>query len=86
MRAAAGTRNQITAMSSATIGSQSPHRTYPVVAVDVRIGSRRMPGWNSPVRAITRPWVSTNAETPDTAASTIHRPVSTARIRLIWRC
>ena len=79
-------RNKITTKTIARIGNQSPQRTNPVVAVELRICARRMPGWNNPVRVSTCPCVSMNAETPETAASTTHLPVSTARIRLICRC
>ena len=67
-------------------GTQSPTRRYHVCAVEVQIRLRRIAVSNSSVRAVTRPDGSTNADTPETAASTTHRPVSTARIRLICRC
>ena len=47
---------------------------------------RRIAGSNSPAEATTRPDGSMKALIPETAASTTHRPVSTARIRLICRC
>ena len=46
----------------------------------------RIPVWKSPRCSVTRPLGSMKALMPETAAFTTHRPVSTARMRLICSC
>src|SRR2546425_5574226 len=67
-------------------GNQSPHRTYRVRADEVGTAKRMMAGTNRLVWATTRPLGSTTALSPEIAAWTIHRPVSTARIWLMITC
>jgi hypothetical protein len=67
-------------------GNQSPNRTYGVRAVAVGTSPRRTVCSNRPVRLTTWPCALTIALSPDTAACTTHRPVSTARSWLMITC